>query len=103
MKWQSGKAFNRSTDDSQEPWLRGHYHFDSGARHRSEHRDVQRHLCCFAPAFPVSRSEPPCASLSNQSRRFQQPILLPDFEILKSQSQSFSELAVYYKNTGFSG
>ena len=31
-----------------------------------------------------------------------QPILLPDFEILKSQSQSFSELAVYYKNTGFS-
>jgi predicted permease len=31
-----------------------------------------------------------------------QPILLPDFEILKSQSQSFSDLAVYYKNTGFS-
>src|SRR5258708_21429546 len=31
-----------------------------------------------------------------------QPILLPDFEILKSQSQTFSALAVYYKNTGFS-
>jgi putative ABC transport system permease protein len=31
-----------------------------------------------------------------------QPLLLPDFEILKSQSQSFSDLAVYYKNTGFS-
>src|SRR5260370_39828385 len=31
-----------------------------------------------------------------------QPIVLPDFEILKSQSQSFSDLAVYYKNTGFS-
>lgn len=31
-----------------------------------------------------------------------QPLLLPDLEILKSQSQSFSNLAVYYKNTGFS-
>ena len=31
-----------------------------------------------------------------------QPILLPDFEILKSQGQSFSDLAAYYKNTGFS-
>jgi putative ABC transport system permease protein len=31
-----------------------------------------------------------------------QPMLLPDFEILKSQSRSFSDLAVYYKNTGFS-
>ncbi len=31
-----------------------------------------------------------------------QPILLPDFELLKSQSESFSGLAVYYKNTGFS-
>lgn len=31
-----------------------------------------------------------------------QPLLLPDFEILKSQSQSFSDLALYYKNTGFS-
>src|SRR5258708_6793416 len=31
-----------------------------------------------------------------------QPILLPDFEILKYQGQSFSDLAVYYKNTGFS-
>src|SRR5260370_38454640 len=31
-----------------------------------------------------------------------QPILWPDFEILKSQGQSFADLAVYYKNTGFS-
>src|SRR5437588_4128604 len=31
-----------------------------------------------------------------------QPILLPDFEILKSQGQTFSDLEVYYKNTGFS-
>jgi putative ABC transport system permease protein len=31
-----------------------------------------------------------------------QPLLLPDFEILKREGQSFSDLAVYYKNTGFS-
>lgn len=31
-----------------------------------------------------------------------QPILLPDFEVLRLQSRSFEALAVYYKNTGFS-
>jgi putative ABC transport system permease protein len=31
-----------------------------------------------------------------------QPLLLPDFEILKGEGQSFSDVAVYYKNTGFS-
>ena len=31
-----------------------------------------------------------------------QPFLLPDLQLLQSQSQSFSDLAVYYKNTGFS-
>lgn len=31
-----------------------------------------------------------------------QPILLPDFETLKSENHSFSALAIYYKNTGFS-
>jgi len=30
------------------------------------------------------------------------PILLSDFDILKAQTRSFSELAIYYKNTGFS-
>src|SRR6059036_3350719 len=31
-----------------------------------------------------------------------QPVVLLDFEILASQSQSFESVAVYYKNTGFS-
>jgi putative ABC transport system permease protein len=31
-----------------------------------------------------------------------QPLLLPDYEILKTQNKSFSNLAIFYKNTGFS-
>src|SRR5262249_45692778 len=31
-----------------------------------------------------------------------EPILLDDFAILKSQSQSFEAMAIFYKNTGFS-
>src|SRR5215813_3156289 len=31
-----------------------------------------------------------------------EPVLLDDFAVLKSQSQSFESMAIFYKNTGFS-
>ncbi len=53
---------------------------------------------------PLSYHDPTRLALLFQSSPgdSRQPFLLPDFDILKSQSRSFADLAVYYRNTGIS-